>query len=387
MSGWYQVAIVGPGAAGHAPDLKQLISQTVKSLGLTSAATIRFLTAVDLHQRDRKFPLIAVYFGGTTTSDLDVAAAQMLVDDDAVVLPVVPALKSFSTQVPEVLRPINGMEIDKFGRDLIRVAEWAVEALGLVRERRFSFISYRRKEASRAALQLHQALDARGWRSFLDTHSVAASKPFQKVLWDRMNDADLLILLDSPGALDSEWVQKEIAQADQIGMGVLQLVWPGNSRHSCSAFAVPVYLDANSFRPGKLGREGGLRLRARALDDVLLAAEELRARSLAARRDRLVRAFMSRARGEGLRPSLQTAEHIEITGNNGAYAVVPVVGHVDSATAFRAERRTNSLLKPVLLYDDIGLLDERVQHIEWLNQHPKVTSVAVEQTAAWARRA
>lgn len=387
MSGWYQVAVVGPGAAKHEADLRRLTSRIVKSLGMASATTIKYLTADLLHERNRQFPLVAVYFGGKNPSGADLAAAQALVDDDAVVLPVVTSLKDFSAQIPQVLLAINGMEIDATGDDLIRVAEWAIGALGLVRERRFSFISYRRQEASRAALQLHQALDARAWRSFLDTHSVAASRPFQKVLWDRMNDADLLILLDSPGALDSQWVRDEVAQADQIGMGVLQLVWPEKSRHACTAFATPFYLDANSFRTGNLAKEGGLQLRASVLNEVLLVAEELRARSLAARRDRLVRAFLSRARGEGLRPSMQTAEHIEVTGQHGEYAVMPVVGHVDSTTAFRAERRTNGQLKPVLLYDDIGMLDERVRHIDWLNQHPRVTSIAVARTAAWARQA
>lgn len=385
--GVYQVAIVGPTAAAHGGVLRKAITRSVNLLGIPAASTLRFLTQRTLRGRDARYPLVAVYFGGPTPRPKDVLDAEFLAAEDAAVLPAVPTLQGFGGQVPVVLRGVNGYALDDADPELFRIALWVVEALSLVRERRFSFISYRRDESTRAALQLHQMLDARGWRSFLDTHAVRPGADFQQILWDRMNDSDLLILLDSPGALKREWVKEEVARADQIGMGVLQLVWPGHRRDPCSAFSDPVYLDAADFRPGKLTRVGGVQLRTAKVDAILVQAERLPARSLAARRDRMVRTFTARARLAGLSPVLRDFDRIDVTGKQGDYCVTPVVGHVDSSVAFKAERRFGHAVKPVLLYDDIGLLQERIDHIQWLDKHLPVKSVAAERVADWARLA
>lgn len=380
----YQVAILGPGAADHSGVLRKAVSRTVNVLGVSAASTVRFLTHRSLKKRDPKFPLVAVYFGGPIPRSSDIADAEFLRAEDAPTLPAVPTLDGFGAQVPVVLRGVNGYALDAADPELFRIAEWVVEALSLVRERRFSFISYRRDESTRLARQIHQALDTRGWHSFLDTHSVRPGLHFQDVLFDRMNDSDMLMLLDSPGALARPWVKDEVARADQLGMGVLQLVWPGHRRDPCTAFAEPVYLDAGDFRPGHLTRPGGLQLRTAKVQAIMVQAERLRARSLAARRDRMIRAFTTRARHAGMDPVLRDLDRIDVTGKLGGYCVMPVVGHVDSAVAFRAKQRVGGVGKPVLLYDEIGLLKSRIDHIEWLNEHLPVTSLATERVPDWA---
>ena len=49
--------------------------------------------------------------------------------------------------------------------------------------------------------------------------------PFQEVLHYRLADIDVVILLDSPRALDSKWVHEELDLIHQLGLGVLQLFW------------------------------------------------------------------------------------------------------------------------------------------------------------------
>ena len=48
---------------------------------------------------------------------------------------------------------------------------------------------------------------------------------FQDVLHERLANIDLVILLDSPHALDSVWVHEELDMVNQLGLGVLQLAW------------------------------------------------------------------------------------------------------------------------------------------------------------------
>lgn len=382
----YQVAIVGPAAATHGAALRRQVRRVVTVLGLP-LSSLRFLGHRSLRLRDARYPLVAVYFGGPPPRPGDGSDAEFLVGEDAPVLPLVPTLDRFRDQVPHALRRINGRPLDPADPEFVSAGQWVAEALGLSRDRRFSFISYRRDEATRLALQLHQTLDARGWRSFLDTHSVRAGADFQASLWDRMNDSDLLVLLDSPGALRSDWVRQEVARADQIGMGVLQIVWPGHARDPSLAFAEPAYLDPGDFLPSSPSGAGGPRLRAARLDRILVQAERLRARSLAARRDRLVRTFTARVRLAGLSAVRGDVDRIDVTGARGSYHVTPVVGHIDSAVAFRAGRRAPGGVTSVLLYDDVGLLQERIDHIRWLDQHLPVRSVAAERAADWARLA
>lgn len=86
-----------------------------------------------------------------------------------------------------------------------------------MREKRLVFIRYRRDESRAVAEQLYHAFDQRAFDVFLDTHSVRGGSEFQSVLWDRMADADPLVLIDTPRALSSRWVREELARAQADG--------------------------------------------------------------------------------------------------------------------------------------------------------------------------
>jgi hypothetical protein len=384
VTGLYQVALIGPERAKHDAVLRRTISLRAKEMGLSARRALKFLTGATLAKRDPRFPLVGVYFGGPAPTRTDVRHAEVLVAANAFVIPVVPTLEGFTAQVPEVLRGVNGLELDPADDELSRVARRVHESLDLLRSRRLAFISYRRVEASRLAQQLHHALDARCWQSFLDTHTVDPGVHFQPTLWDRMNDADVLVLLDSPGALESDWVAKEIEHANQLGMGVLQLVWPGQARDPRTLFATPFHLDKSDFVRGNLKGRGGLRLKETALRRVLVEVESLRARSVASRRDRMVSSFAVEARDAGLTPTFRGIDEIEVLGTAGPYRIFPVVGHLDSVIAHRREIRAAGN-KALLLYDPTGLLEERLAHIKWLADKLPVGSLATTDVATWAR--
>ncbi len=139
--------------------------------------------------------------------------------------PVVEDLTRYSRCVPPELLPINGQIWD-----LARVGSDIMRGFRLSRRWRQVFISYRRSESTGVAHQLFHELNERGFRVFLDTASVDGGADFQKALWSRMADVDLVILLDTPGALSSNWVYQELNRAHDLGMGVVQLIWPGHAR-------------------------------------------------------------------------------------------------------------------------------------------------------------
>lgn len=383
MPGFYQVATIGPLWQKHEPALRQTLASRAADLGISTKAAFRVLTPRSLQRRDPRRPIVAAYFGGPPPTVSDRANVAALASDVVLIVPFVPSLESYTTQVPAELHGINGLAADTADKGLEALAARLYEGLGLVRRRRTAFISYRRAEASRAAFQLHQEFDARCWQGFLDTHSVDPAAPFQPVLWDRMNDADILVLLDSPGALTSTWVIRELEQANQLGMGVLQLVWPGHNRDGRTGFAEPLYLRDDDFdQRTRTETAGGRMFRKRTLSRVMISAERLRARSIASRRTRLVNAFAYEARIAGLTTSVQGPDEIEVSGTHATYRVYPVVGHVDSVVAHRTDARA-APRQAVLLYDPTGLLQERLDHINWLGGHLPVQSLPTTDISSW----
>lgn len=98
----------------------------------------------------------------------------------------------------------------------------------LSRDRRV-FLSYRRQESRQAALQLFEAISARGFDVFLDTHDIAPGDDFQAVLWHRLCDCDVLLMLDTPGYFESRWTEAEFGRALAKGIAVLRVGWPDST--------------------------------------------------------------------------------------------------------------------------------------------------------------
>ncbi len=123
-------------------------------------------------------------------------------------------------QIPKELQAIGGMQWDE-----ARVTGDVLKAFGLTCELRQAFISYKRTDSEGIAMQLAYILFVRGYQIFLDTASVERGLPLQDVLHDRLANTDLVVLLDSPHALDSVWVHEELDLVNHLGLGVLQLLW------------------------------------------------------------------------------------------------------------------------------------------------------------------
>jgi hypothetical protein len=238
------------------------------------------------------------------------------------------------------------------------------------------------------AEQLYRAFDERAFDVFLDTHSVRGGSEFQSVLWDRIGDADLLVLIDTPRALSSRWVREELARAQALGLGVLQLVWPAYARTPGTEFCEPRYLDATDFEGGAVDASAGAQLKEPALQSVVSMAEGLRARALAARRARIVGEIWTRAAVASITANIQPARCVDLETPSGAhYRVFPVVGHPDSIELFRCfEACGTPPAAGVLLYDPLGMLHPKRLHLGWLNEFLPLKAVPVTELDEWFRR-
>lgn len=385
----YQIAIFADGGAtSYAETLRDTVRRHFDELGIPQPH-LTFLEETTVSSRDRKAPTVGAFFGLSRCSGAASPALSDLLKEATMIVPVVADLTEFQQFVPDELQSLNGMALRPEDRELDRVASVLLEGLSLLRRSRRLFISYRRVETQGVAIQLYELLDKHGFDVFLDSHSIRPGEPFQEVLWHRLADTDVIVLLDSPGFLDSRWTAAELAQANSTNIQVLQLIWPGNTLQPTAAFSKPFPLTESNFLDANEILGAGARLYEPCLDTVAVEVESLRARALAARHAYLVQEFCLEAEAAGLAPRVQPDRFISIETKKGDHViVVPTVGLPDAVRYQELEDEITRYSKRhseiILLYDERGIRERWIKHIAWLDGHKlKVKSLQVTQAQSW----
>jgi TIR domain len=390
----YQVVLLEPGrqqvsGGGHSATLRATLERHLATLGLEPGSALRVLDESSFDSRDPFLPLAAVYFGGSLQHPDTTRILERLRADGLFVLPVVPSLAQYTAFVPPVLAPINGEELRSTDPTLEHVAARVLEELRLLRSRRSVFISYKRIESHGVALQLYHALDARSFEVFLDTHSIRRGEEFQPMLWDRMGDADLLILLDTPNAFTSTWVEQEVARAHNLALGVLQLIWPAPHRRTPGTeLCEPILLQPGDFLAA--ADPAASTLTPEKMEEIVAQAEATRARSLASRRTRVVTEFCKQAEAEHLEVVVQHTGHLELRHpTHGFTHVFPLVGHPDAVSLQELSEDCARVGPPsprgCLVYDPLGIWPRKHSHLRWLNEFLPAKSLPITEVLQWLR--
>lgn len=384
---YHFVLLAGHGAT--APEtLKTTIQRRVSDLGLDPTSDIAFAGAADVAVLDYdRQPVVAAFFAAASRGAALDAAADALTTRGVFVLPVVNDVAGYRNNVPTCLHSVNAHVVAADDHDLESVAQRLLEEIRLLREKRLLFISYRRTEAAGVAEQLYRVFDDRAFDVFLDTHSVRSGLEFQSVLWDQIADADVLILLDTPTALSSRWVQQELSRAHTLGLEVLQLVWPGHTRSPGTDLCEPLYLDPNDFSdPTAFGR-AATSLSEAASHRIATLVESLRARSIAARRTRIIGELQREATAAGFGLQIQPARFVEVyRSGRAAIRIYPIVGHPDSRQVhFCHDGCGTDKVEGILLYDPLGMQPPRSAHLAWLNGYLPLKAMPVTDLPGWFR--
>lgn len=381
LSHRYQALILGEGAAAEAK-LGSLLRQRTAELGLGDDA-LHILGVQDFAQRDRKAPLAAVYVSGDGPREPDERIAAQLMRDGAPIRPLVPTVSRCKELLPECLRALNTRDYDGSEGARADVASWVLEELGLMPETRRVFLSYRRSESRAAAVQLYHALDEWSYQVFLDTHSIPAGRLFDPYIHHRIAGADILILLGTRDVFASKWVELEFNRADELGVGVLYVVWPGEKLPNVATLTVPHPLKEEDFVDFSAGPRA--ELTDAALTAIRGAAEGLRARTLAARQARIVGSFCRQLESGGARYRRTPERYLEVTRGSGApRRIYPVVGVPETPLMQRVHGDCGTALDgSCLLYDSRAMLPEVIGHLEWLNGFTPVRALSLLQVDEW----
>jgi hypothetical protein len=378
---FYEFAILGTPTAEERASLTGTIAEMVGRFELVLGTQIIIHDGASVVGRDKRVAFAAVYFGGDEKVDLE--AARDLVRSSAPVIPSIGPGVNFVDAIPDVLQSANGLRRRADDPEMSETAVAMLECVGLLRRQRRAFVSYRRIESRSAALQLHDLLSARGFDVFLDTHDIRPGDPFQDVLWHRLVDSDVVIMLDTPTYFDSSWTRQEIGRARAKDIQVLRIIWPAHNPSKLTDLSETIYLEAAHVT----GHDGPI---ADAVaDKIILRVERLRSRSIAAR-------YMS-ITGKLRADVEKIGAHVEGIGAYRAIAVrllddrtiwaYPVVGvptaEVLNDVAEKAQR-ADPKQSPVVVYDHVGIRDSWITHLKWLDENIRVVRAIRVAELGWA---
>ena len=398
LTGKYQLMAFGhdgdPRVAEYAARLTAAVAAAFDRLNGSSK---KLLVNVPPDQRfDRKMPVVAIFFGLVPSPTLSTTASDRLgelLGEGGLIIPVVDDVANFGALVVPELAGLNGISLGDCGAGLERLAARVLEGFGLLRERRRLFISYRRVESSGVATQLYEALDAAGFDVFLDTQgAIRSGDPFQEVLWHRLADADVVVLLDTPDFLASRWTEEELARANTSNIQMLQVLWPGQVEVATAAFSTFYPLSVDDF----VGTEvlgPGAQLKDAEVGAIVDGVEGLRARAFGARHAFLVREFALEVRAGGMDVLTTLERNLVVTVPGGdRILVMPAIGVPDAERYESVQRLGQRDLAegrtyarpPVLLYDQTGIQSRWLKHLGWLNDNLSCArSVGIVEVRDW----
>lgn len=376
----YELGIFGDPTLADREALKGTINRMIGEFGLTSGSDVIIFDAAAFGTRNKHAAFAALYFGGQNQADLH-AVREIL----AASLPIIPVVRSTGNpdlDVPGPLKFANCHRLRDDDPQMLGAATALLECVGLLRRQRRVFVSYRRVESTKAAIQLHDLLSSRGFDVFLDTHEIRPGQTLDDVIWHRLCDSDVLVMLDTPTYFTSKWTTHEIGRARAKEVHVLRVIWPAHtpSRHTDLAETIP--LQGSDL----LGKDGPLE--ENVANKIVLAVESLRSRSIASRYMSItgrLRVEVERIGGqiEGIGAHRAIAVRLESGKKLWAYPVVGIpTAELMYDVAERA-RQADHREVPVLVYDHIGISDHWSAHLKWLDDNIKTVKTLKVSEAAW----
>ncbi|MCO5268980.1 MAG: toll/interleukin-1 receptor domain-containing protein [Brumimicrobium sp.] len=335
-------------------------------------------------------PTFCLYFGSTSGIFPNQDILNNLLEDATLLLPIVSDLTKFTQQIPKELHNINGFQLTT-KEDVERLTSSILEGLSLLRLSRRLFISYKRDESTSVAIQLFEQFEKNGFDVFIDTHSIRPGEPFQEELWHRMADTDVIVMLNTPNFMKSHWTTQELAQANAMSIGVVQLVFPNHKLEREAELSIPIQLTYKDFDNCVLGTSTKS-LTENSIQKIVSQVESIRARSLGARQDNIISEFISFAQKLKVKAQLQPEKFITITKRDGKeLIVIPTVGIPQAFTYHQKDELIKRIKKNdeeviYILYDHINIRERWLKHLDWLDTYLPIKTIKLLNSEQWLQK-
>lgn len=333
-------------------------------------------------------PAFVLYIGNENGDFVDLPEIENLLNEGNIVLPIF--FDSFGKEIPKILSNQNGLKYSANNKD--KIVDLILESFGKLRSTRKIFVSYKRDESTSVAIQLYEALEKNNFDVFLDTHSIKQGEPFQDELWHRMTDCDVILLLNTPKFLESEWCEKEIAEASVKQIGIIQAVWPHQKLERMAEICFPYQLLDTNFVNGIYDNKDTSKLNDDTVNDLVNQVESIRARNLASRQDNLITEFLNSARKYGKKLTIQPERFItEEMEDNKRRIFIPSVGipqsfDCNTSSELKKEIKEYAVEEVYLIYDDIRIREKWLKHLSYLNEYLDVKTIKKQEFDIWLQK-
>lgn len=352
----YEIAVLGRPTDQQITDLTSQFERAARDFKLKVGDTIALNICPMDFAPDVRTCATAVFFGYPGG---DALSLKGVVDPVSVpILPIASTAKAVSNEIPTELRSLNCLFADSAPPE--RIFASILSCLGLLPRQRRVFLSYRRDEATAAAVQLFAELCARQFEVFLDTHVIEAGVLFQEALWHELCDSDVLMMLETPNYFESRWTNAEYGRALAKGIGVLRIQWPDSTPSAKTATASRVEL-----LPDELSASGVLA--DSAIQRICVQLEAVRCLSHATRQLSMISAVQSaieRVEGTFHGIGLNRSMHISLRSGKQLH-VQPVIG-VPTAHTLQHSMEQSGGNSCAVVYDHFGIRSDWVSHLNWL---------------------
>lgn len=369
----YEIALMGEPSQNQVDELRQAVSDIIELFGLQLDKEVTWSVQPDDFEPSQRTVAAIAFFGGASVS---LNGMGKILGRRVPILPIVSDYGRVSIEIPDRLRSLNCLSYKKDGPQ--RIATALLECVGLLPRQRRVFVSYRRTESREAALQLFDELSARLFDVFLDTHGIAPGEDFQAMLWHRLCDSDVLIMLDTTTYFESRWTSTEFGRALAKNIQVLRVGWPSVNPSPRTSTASRIDLAAN-----EIDMNTGL-LAEGAIERICVQLEIVRSQSHAVRHLNLfsnLKQAVECIKGRVIGVGIHNAVHIELP-NKQEIVVYPTVGVPTSRTLHDAFIHAPNYSAAVV-YDHIGLHPDWIGHLDWLSEHIPAARWVKASEAAW----
>lgn len=348
----------------------------------------------------RDDPAIAVVFPswGSAWTNGEAKAHAVLRAADFPVLPIITDAAGAGL-LPEALKEYNAFQTAIWGTAWANglVDEVLSHAWQQRHERRI-FISYKRSESARAAVQLHQLLTRLGYVTFLDDVSIDRGVRFQHELKWWLSDADAVLMLLTPGFPNSRWCMEEVNFARASSVGLLVVEWPTSGPGATPAATASIAdsvdadqrlrLDSKDFDGSPTQSPGNVALTGEGVLRVLAYCSRQRAVAIRQKLDDLVPLASQVLAKQALLTAVAGGrgdfEFIDQARKKCFVRVLPFRPDARSLhDAFQAAG-TGQYEYAGCLYVEFDVLDPRAVAIKWLAERDTAPSPETNRLRVWA---
>jgi hypothetical protein len=369
----YELALIGAPTSAQSTAVEKCLTDVLNTFRLHLGVDVGWLIRPSTFEPDQKTSAAVAFFGEVGLSDVGV---EELLKRGTPIIPVATEPGKISAEIPDRLKFFNCLTFA--GDGPMRIATALLECLGLLPRQRRVFVSYRRDEAKEASLQLFNFLSSKIFDVFLDTHGILPAEDFQGVLWHRLCDSDVLIMLDTPNYFASRWTSAEFGRALAKGISILRVGWPGVTAATRTATASSLeLLDTEvDVANGRLSDDALARIAAQ-VEIVRGQSHAIRSLNLFSSLKRDIERIGGVVSGVGI----HNAVHLQLPDGKEVIAYPTVV--VPTSMTLNEVVDYASGKEAAILYDHVGLQEKWLKHLTWLGTNISAVRWVRASEAAW----